>query len=168
MEETPTNPLLRIRPYVDKFLSYVLIGLMLVMVLDVTWQVVTRFILRHPSSWTEETANFLLIWIGLLGSGMAMSRKAHLGIDYFVNKLSPKKRELTRIIVFVLALFFSLVILVYGGFKLVTVTLATNQLSPALQVKMGYIYLALPLSGVFIAYHSLLFLLQSFTDWRRA
>jgi TRAP-type C4-dicarboxylate transport system permease small subunit len=168
MEPTNDSFLFKGRPYVDRLLAGVVIFLMTAMVVDVTWQVVTRFILRHPSSWTEETANFLLIWIGLVGSAMAMSRKAHLGIDYFVNKLSPKKRELTRIIVFSLALFFSVVILFYGGVRLVAVTLATNQLSPALQVKMGYVYLSLPLSGLFLTYYSLLFLIQSVSDWRRA
>ena len=49
---------------ITKVLSIILIILMAVMVLDVTWQVFTRFLLKNPSGFTEELAGFLLIWIG--------------------------------------------------------------------------------------------------------
>ncbi|NIX00358.1 MAG: TRAP transporter small permease subunit, partial [Phycisphaerae bacterium] len=52
-----------------------------VLVIDVTWQVITRFVLKNPSSWTEELATYLLIWVGLLGAAVALHRGAHLGID---------------------------------------------------------------------------------------
>ena len=160
MEETPTNPLFRIRPYVDKFLSYVLIGLMLVMVLDVTWQVVTRFVLHHPSSWTEELATFLMIWVGLLGASVALNRGAHLGIDYFILKLSPEKRRYTELFVFFCVAVFSLLVLVIGGINLVRITLQNNQISPALGLKMGHVYLALPISGFFLVLYSVEFFIE--------
>jgi len=152
---------------VDTALETFVILLMAAMVLDVTWQVFTRFVLHHPSSWTEEVANFLLIWIGLVGSALALSRKAHLGIDYFVGKLAPRPQVLTRIVVFTLTLFFSTAILGIGGLRLVIKTLMTNQISPATQVKIGYIYLALPISSLFMIYYSSLFIYQSIQDWRR-
>ena len=39
--------------------------------------------------------------------------------------------------------------LVHGGWLLVTKTLATGQLSPALGIPMGYVYAAAPISGAF-------------------
>ena len=57
---------------ITKVLSLFLIFLMAVIVLDVTWQVFTRFILKDPSSFTEELAGFLLIWIGLLGASLCI------------------------------------------------------------------------------------------------
>ena len=43
---------------------------MLALVLSVSWQVASRYLLQAPSSWTEELARFLLVWIGLLGPPM--------------------------------------------------------------------------------------------------
>ncbi len=63
---------------IDRALAWVLMVLMAVMVIDVTWQVVTRFILSEPSSVTEELARFLLVWIGLLGAAYAFRVRAHL------------------------------------------------------------------------------------------
>ena len=58
---------------VNKILIYFLIFLMTFMVLVVTWQIFTRFILNNPSLYSEEIAGFLLIWIGMLGSTYALS-----------------------------------------------------------------------------------------------
>ena len=63
---------------ITKVLSIILIILMAVMVLDVTWQVFTRFLLKNPSGFTEELAGFLLIWIGLLGASYASVSYTHL------------------------------------------------------------------------------------------
>ena len=60
-----------IRSVVDRWLSYALMLLMAVSALNVLWQVFTRFILQDPSSYTEELARFLLVWIGLLGASYA-------------------------------------------------------------------------------------------------
>ncbi len=39
--------------------------------------------------------------------------------------------------------------LIYGGWRLVSDTLGANQLTPVLQWKIGYLYSAVPLSGLF-------------------
>ena len=64
------------------------IVLMSVMVIDVSWQVASRFVFRAPSSFTEELAGFLLIWIGLLGAAYGFPTRAHLGIDLLVTFIS--------------------------------------------------------------------------------
>ena len=55
----------------DSVLAFILMILMATIVIDVTWQVLSRFIVGNPSSVTEEIARFLLIWIGLLGAAYA-------------------------------------------------------------------------------------------------
>ncbi|MBI1176213.1 TRAP transporter small permease subunit [bacterium] len=131
-------------------LERLLIVLVAGLVLDVLWQVASRFLLRSPSSWTDELATLLIIWVAMLGASVAFIRNHHLGVDYFVGKLAPRARLITQIIVQALIALFAGVILVWGGAKLVELTLLTDQVSPALGVKMGYVYLALPISGVVI------------------
>ena len=71
----------RAKKMIDKRLELALIILMGVNVLNVLWQVFTRFVLRDPSSFTEELARYLLIWVGLLGASYAAGKKMHLAID---------------------------------------------------------------------------------------
>ena len=82
---------------ITKVLEIVLIILMTGIVIDVTWQIFTRFILRDPSSYTEELAGFLLIWIGLLGASYALYTKVHLGIDILTSKLVGFRRKMSTI-----------------------------------------------------------------------
>jgi len=126
-----------------------------VLVLDVVWQVATRFILKDPSRWTDELATMLLIWVSLLGASVGFIRKAHLGVDYFVGKLRGKLKIFVEFLVYLLIIAFAVLILIYGGYMIVSKTLETGQPSPALQIEMGYVYLALPISGIFIAIFSL-------------
>lgn len=126
-----------------------------ILVLDVLWGVFTRFLLDSPSRWTEEVATFLLIWVSLLGAAVAFDRQEHLGVDYFVKKLDPTAQLILRIVVQLVVFAFAAAAMVYGGYVLVSETLQSEQLTPALEIKMGYVYLAVPVSGLFIMLSSL-------------
>jgi TRAP-type C4-dicarboxylate transport system permease small subunit len=135
-------------------LSIILITLMAVMVIDVSWQVFTRFILQDPSAFTEELAGFLLIWIGLLGSSYALYTKAHLGIDIITSKLSGSRKQITQIMIHLIVVLFAVFVLVVGGIRLVNITLTLEQISPAMSIPMGYVYLVLPVTGLLMIYYS--------------
>lgn len=146
---------------ITKVLSVFLILLMAIIVLDVTWQIFTRFILQHPSSFTEELAGFLLIWIGLLGASYAYYTHAHLGIDILASRLRGVKRQIVDILINLIVLLFALFIMLLGGLKLVNITFTLNQISPSLEIPMGYVYLVLPLTGLLMIYYALYFIIQT-------
>jgi TRAP-type C4-dicarboxylate transport system permease small subunit len=149
-----------IKKILDHSLELLVMAVVAVLVVDVLWQVFTRFILKNPSTWTEELAIFMLIWVSLLGAAVALNRGAHLGIDYFVGKLSPRKRLYTEIFVFLCISIFSLTVMVIGGIDLVSSTLKLEQISPSLGVKVGYVYLAVPISGFFLVLYSIIAMVE--------
>jgi len=151
--------------WVDKILANILIILMAVIVLDVTWQVFTRFILGDPSSFTEELATFLLIWIGLLGASYALRTKSHLGIDVLTYRLKGVPRYIVDIMVYSLIILFCLFVMVIGGWKLVKLTLDLKQISAAMGLKVGYVYIVVPLSGLLMIFYSLLFIGNAIAAW---
>lgn len=141
-----------------RLLEIVLTILMAAMIVDVVWQVFTRYVLRHPSSYTEELATFLLVWIGLLGGAYAYRRQAHLGVDILTTKLHGAKAGIVTLFIHGCVGLFGLSALIWGGSRLVLVMLKYNQVSPALGLKMGHVYLILPLSGMFIVIFAIDFL----------
>ena len=151
----------RLTDSITRILSIVLVFLIAVMVLDVTWQVFTRFILKDPSEYTEELAGFLLIWIGLLGAGYAYCVKAHLGIDVLTARLSGVKRHISEILVSGIVFLFALFILVVGGWRLVVLTFTLKQISPVMGIPIGYVYLVLPLTGILFMYYSVYFIVEA-------
>ncbi len=144
----------RLRSSVDQVLKWLVIALMGVMVLNVLWQVFTRFVLRDPSSYTEELARYLLIWVGLLGAAYAASQKMHLAIDILTARLHGRSRHYAEMFIYLCTFLFALTIMVIGGIRLVNLTLTLNQISAALQIKLAYVYLALPLSGIIIMFYA--------------
>jgi TRAP-type C4-dicarboxylate transport system permease small subunit len=142
--------LTRTMDWVEKALSWLLVALMSLMVVDVTWQVVSRFVLRSPSSFTQELAGFLLIWIGLLGAAYGFRTRAHLGIDLVVDRLTGRARVYATVLAHFLVLLFAVTTMVIGGARLVALAFQLEQISAAMGIRVGYVYLVLPLSGVVI------------------
>lgn len=139
---------------VDRLLDTALAIFMAALVVNVLWQVASRYLLNDPSSFTEEIARFLLLWIGLLGGCYAYRRGSHLGLDIVTERFAGPARRLSRAFVLLVAVLFALVVLGYGGGRLVWLTLELRQTSAALGIPMGYVYAVLPLSGVLIAFYS--------------
>lgn len=140
---------------IHNIIQKLLIVMMLAIVLTVTWQVFSRFILQTPSSFTEELSRFLLIWIGVLGASYAYFTRAHLGLDLFVTKLHPDKQRIAKILNEIVVIIFALLILLYGGLSLVLLTLELEQRSATLGIQIAWVYSVLPLSGCLISLHTI-------------
>jgi TRAP-type C4-dicarboxylate transport system permease small subunit len=144
----------RITAIVDSAIEQLLAGLMGLAVINVVWQVFSRYVLKSPSAYTEELARFLLIWIGLLGSAYAVGRGMHLAIDLLPQALgAPARRRLDGLIA-MLIIFFAITVLIWGGSRLVWMTLYLGQRSAAMRVPLGYVYAAIPVSGLLMIYYA--------------
>jgi len=132
---------------IDVTLRWLLVALAVFMVLTVTWQVLSRYVFRAPSSLTEEIARYQLIWLGLLGAVYTFRNRMHVGIDIFVGNWTGRKRVAAEVISLVACLVFAIVILIWGGIRLVSLTHELNQTSAALGIRISYVYSIIPISG---------------------
>lgn len=155
----------RLKRLIDQLLAVLVIVIMAVLVLDVIWQVFTRFMLRNPSSYTEELARFLLIWLGLLGGSYAAGQHLHLAVDLLPMRLQGRRRKQLALVIEACMLAFALLLIV-GGARLVWLMLYLGQTSAALRVPLGYVYLALPLSGVLIGFYAVYHLWRGMRELR--
>lgn len=149
---------------VDKVIQYLLVILMTLMVLNVLWQVFTRFIMNDPSSFTDELARYLLIWLGLLGAAYVTGQKMHLAIDYLLNKTKPTVKSKLEYVINSSIFLFALFIMVIGGVNLVSLTLYLEQISAALQIQLGFVYIVLPLSGILIMFYTGVSIIEQYKD----
>ena len=132
-----------LRQKIDKITEGGLVVLMSLLVLDVLWQVASRYILRSPSSFTDELARYLLIWVALIGAAYATGKNMHLAIDIL----------LLHRFIYLLILVFALLVMVVGGIRLVYISFALGQLAATLQVSLAYVYISLPVSGLLICFY---------------
>lgn len=135
---------------VNKLLEWFLIIIFALLVLDVLFQVFSRYILGSSFTWTEEFARFSLIWMTILGAAYLNAKREHLSMDFLYQKLSDSNKEKASILIEVLIFLFALVVMVIGGLNLVYTTLHLEQLSGTLRIPLGYIYAIMPFSGLLI------------------
>lgn len=131
-----------------------------IMLLCVLWQVFTRYVMGEASTFTEELARFLLIWIGMLGAAYISGENGHLAIDLLPQKLEGANKRKLQLGINVIIILFVVVALIIGGGQLVYISYILNQTSAALQVPLAYVYLILPVSGILICYYKILNLME--------
>lgn len=141
-----------LRKYMDKALEWVLVFLMGILVIDVLWQVISRYLMNAPSSFTDELAGFLLIWVGLLGAAYVAGKREHLAIDLLIQHSSPARKFKLEVAISIIVILFALTVMVVGGSWLVYTRFYLSVKSAALGLPLGVVYLVLPLSGLLIAY----------------
>ncbi|WYP26196.1 TRAP transporter small permease [Alkalihalobacillus sp. FSL W8-0930] len=132
------------------FLSSTMFG---VMVLVAVWQVVSRYLLNSPSTFSEEFLRYSLIWVTMIGGAYAFHIKKHIAIEMFVERFSTGIQKRIRQFALVFLVLFALVVMVYGGIQIVSLTMTQQTVS--LGIPMGYVYLSLPVSGVLITWFTL-------------
>lgn len=146
---------MKILDKVNRGLEIVLIFLTSILVLDVLWQVFSRYVLSSPSSFTDELAGYLLIWVSLLGAAYVAGKREHLAIDILLQRSGPDRQRILRILIQSVILGFSATVLVIGGSWLVYTRFYLGVKSAALQIPLGYVYIVLPISGLLIIFYSI-------------
>ncbi|HZH73842.1 MAG TPA: TRAP transporter small permease [Mariniphaga sp.] len=140
------------RKKIEKALEWFLVFLMSVLVIDVLWQVFSRYVLNSPSSYTDELAGFLLIWVGLIGAAYVAAHREHLAIDLLLQRSTPERRYKLEVAIELCIVIFSILVLIVGGIWLSYTRFYLSVKSSALGLPLGIIYLVLPLSGLLITY----------------
>lgn len=147
--------MIKLRNKIDHILGGVLSLIMGVMVLNVLWQVFTRFVVGIPSSFTDELARYLMIWVGVLGAAYISGKRMHVAIDLLPKKLNKKGQTNIKIVVNWIIIIFSFFAFVIGGIRLVYITSSLEQYSPALQIPLSLVYFVIPISGILIIFYKL-------------
>lgn len=138
------------------FLEWAVVLLLSIMLLSVLWGVATRYIFANQSSWTDELARFMLIWVSIIGAAYISGKNAHIAIDLLPGYLSEKNNLRLQVLVSAIVSLFVLAIFILGGLRYVFISFKLGQTSAALELPMGYVYLVLPLAGVIIIYFKII------------
>lgn len=143
--ENNKSPKNNIFKNIEKVLRFMLSVFMVVLVLVVFSNVMSRYFLESAIAWSEELARFLLIWVVFIGAILAYIKDEHLGLDILVTSLPYKAGRVVLIIANLLVIF-ALSLVTKGGYSIAMSYM--DWLSPALEVPYGYIFIIVPVCGV--------------------
>lgn len=141
----------RLKIILDKVLASVCVALFGFLVILVTWQVFTRFVLNDPSVISEALAGYCFVWLVLFGSAFVFGENGHMAINFVKDKLPKKMKIGSEVFIEIVNIVFVLLVLLIGGYT--AAEIAWSQLSASLQVPVGYLYAALPISGTFTVFY---------------
>ncbi|MGP9468346.1 TRAP transporter small permease [Halomonas sp. TP35] len=137
-----------INRWLSKVITVLTSAMLVIMVLVALWQVVSRYLLNDPSTFSQEFLRYSLIWITMIGGALAFHTKKHIAVEMVTNRFSPGLQKTAHFAVLAFLILFSIIVMIYGGVWLVSLTMSQQTVS--LGIPMGYIYLSLPTSGVLI------------------
>ena len=130
-----------------------------VMLVTTFLSVVCRYIFHYAIIWAPELSRFLYIFIIFIGTFLGIRRNTHIGLNIFIERLSPQIQNIIEIIrnIILMAYF---IFLIFLGFKFVG--FGMHQMTLTLGIAKGWIYLVIPISAIlmFIAIFQRTFLLK--------
>ena len=114
-------------------------------------QVLSRYVLKAPITFSEELGRFLFIWVSFLGAAIVMKHDNHIRLD-LLHRIPPTCKCILDILVFLTIFLFSALVFVQS-IKLVSMT--GRQIAPVSRIPMSYIYLTIPISTFFMCLYSI-------------
>lgn len=148
----------KLKNILDKALRVLAGGSLAAMVLLVCWQVLTRYVLKNPSTWSEELVGYLFAFSTMFGAAIVSGERGHMNIPILVDRFKGVAKKAFLIFSEVVAFLFSVTILVFGGVQITE--LAMGQMTSSLGIPVGVFYVVLPFCGVLIALYSLLNIIE--------
>lgn len=144
----------------DKFLTYVISILLILMTSLVLWQVFTRYVMNNPSTFTEELVIIILIWTSFLGAAYAFGSRQHMALIFLKEKTRGSSKLILCVFIDVVILIFAVVILINGGGQ-ITMGVAGVK-TPILGISKAYIYSSTIVSGVLIVFYQFVNIFEDF------
>jgi TRAP-type C4-dicarboxylate transport system permease small subunit len=132
--------------------EWVCMALMVVLSLDLLLGVFSRYVMVRTFTWYDEIARGCFVWLTFLGAAVGVKRRAHFRLHIVVDRLSPRLRQVTVLLLPLVVIVFASVLIQQG---LVFLELGKFQQTPVMGLSKMWIYVAIPIGGALMILYSL-------------
>ena len=144
--------------------EWVCLVLMVVLSIDLLLGVFSRYVLVKTFTWYDEIARGCFVWLTMLGAAVGVKRQAHFRLHIIVDRLTPRLRQATVILLPLVVIIFAGVLIQQG---LVFLELGKFQQTPVMGLPKTWIYVAIPIGGALMILYSLGQLWRALRDLAR-
>jgi TRAP-type C4-dicarboxylate transport system permease small subunit len=131
----------------DRTLNIVVAVILAVLTLTMFVQVLLRYVFGGALDWSVELSRYLFLWFCFLGFSITLRRGGHVSVRFIVDLFPLWVQRMLLIISDIFIFIFLGFITVEGGFLTHAIR---NNISPVMQVPMGYVYIVIPVSGILL------------------
>ena len=137
----------RILDCMDRILQKIIIGTMAFMLFFTFIQVVARYLFESSLVYSEELSRYLFVWTVFLGLPVVAKRGGHMAVTALSGRLKGTAARTMSIAAYLVGIVF-MATMIIQGFEMVQRT--SQQLSPAMEISMSWVYLAIPIGCLFM------------------
>lgn len=148
----------------DSTLEWILVGCTFTMAVLCFVQVIFRYVFNSSIPWSEEASRYLFSVVVFFGGIICVRDNGHVCVDIVVQQLPHKVKRYYSLLLYALMLLFSL-FLAKAGWELAVKNM--YQVSPALRIPLGWVYMTIPFSGVFMGVNSIRRAIWDFREGRQ-
>ena len=130
---------------VEKIERIFLAAAMGVMIVDMIYQVILRYIFSAANAWSEELARYLFIYEVMIAAAIAIRKNSHLQIDVLINCLKPRTKTIFTIVSTLVGMVFLVFLLNYS---IGLVQTGGTNISVGLNIPMSIPYASIPVGTV--------------------
>ncbi len=152
-----------IKKALDKAMEWICIVILAIMTVLVTYQVITR-LFNDPSAISEILAQYLFVWLVMIGGAYVFGIRDHLSITVLKDRLSPALNFVVEIFIYGVLIAFSVLVCIYGGGNMTVRQMSA--VDAALQIPRGYIYMAVPFCGVVMTFYSVYNIALAYVEYK--
>lgn len=137
----------KIDRYFEETICVVLFSVMVILTFA---QVLSRFIFNFSLAWTEEVSRFMFVWLVYLSAAMAAKHRRHIRVELIDQFLPRRLSKWAGLLADLLWITYALFV-AFQGYNVAMMIAGHGQLSPAVQLPMGIIYLIVPFGFILIS-----------------
>jgi C4-dicarboxylate transporter DctQ subunit len=138
----------------ENFICSFLLSIAFVIILS---HIIGRYVFRYPLFFAEEISRYCFIWTIMLGASIGLRRKAHTRVEYFINFLPDRGKNILELLVNLSIIGF-LGYVIYYGFFLVGKTMSIP--TAAMEWPWGLIYLAAPAGAILMIITNIFYVIE--------
>jgi len=134
----------------NKILKYALVFTFILLIITTLLQVLARYVASITIPWTEEGARLILIIVTFLGSAIALRDNEHISLLFLFKKIPDRYKNYVNIVINSIIVLF-LIFFIKGSLEMISMNWVVPLVSLP-KLKMGYVYLILPVSSFLMVY----------------
>jgi len=139
-------------------LAYTIGGILGVISVVLFYSVVRRYAFNNPVTWTEDLANFLMVWMVLLGAPGGLRAGSHVAIDALIERIPPRFRGFLHAGIALIVMYVAYMIIRHGWAFSIQ---GMRRIVPSMEwLPFGFAYMALPVGYVLLVF----ILVEQFLD----
>lgn len=136
----------KIQRYWDKVWEILIIVLLFGILALAFVQVIFRYVLGSPLTWSEAICCYMYVWMVFVGSAVVMLGEGHLTLTFFLDRMPHKIQRYMRVAANLLVLFILVLIFLKEGIYLTKLT--SGQISATVRITLNWVYVAIPVGGL--------------------